>query len=598
MKNTVKKLNQLSLRSRLIIAVIVCILLPWISTYFVSNYITKDVLEERATNQANESLSLIEVNIKNILDDVMYASNYIQFDTGFNQIMKEHQAIDPSSSRASQEIALNYIEMSNRLSSITDVLAPSYFTILFSNDLFYTNYPLSEYYPLDFYDRPWFDKLKASNYYDTLWIGAHPTYISSEHESDPYLISVGKNLQQATQYDTYLIVSIKEKQFRSLLETYQQENNSEYFLTDQSGKVYSSVDESFIDQQLPYDVNQSNYQIVNRNGQDYFLVSYPVSYSNWRLVSLIPYQETIGNINRVTNTTILIQGALLLLFLIGLIALVRELTKPLTELNAVTKSVENGDLSRRAKLSGNNDIANLGYSFNEMLDTIEEMIDEVRLREQEKRTAELEMLQAQINPHFLFNVLNAIRLQIKLNGDKHSADLIHALSSLLRMTINRNNPFITLAEELDIIDHYTRLMNFRHQHEVELTYILEDETKKVEVPRFFLQPVIENAIIHGYNERNGSIVIYGVILDDNVLKLQITDDGIGMDEEELKKIKAKIFETEYDSMPKNHQSFNGIGIKNVYQRMKMIYGNQFSMELESEKNVGASYTFYLPIEKE
>ncbi|WP_163539701.1 sensor histidine kinase [Gracilibacillus sp. YIM 98692] len=598
MKKLFKKLKQLSLRSRLIIAVILCILLPWIITYFVSNYLTKDVLEERAVKQANESLRLIEVNLQNILDDVMYASNYIQFDTRFNQIMKQHQAINSESPQANQEIALNFIEMSNHLSSITDLLPPTYFTILFSNDLFYMNYPYSEFDPLKFYEEPWFEELKVSDFYQTLWIGAHPTYIPSDQDKDPYLISFGNNLKQTTKYDAYLIISIREKLIRSLLENYQQDTNSEYFLTDQDGEVYSSVDEAMITQTLPYDVNTNDYQIVKRNDEDYFLVSHPVSYSDWRLVSVVPYQDTIGNINTMTRTTIIIQGALLLLFLIGLIVLVREATKPLSELNTVTKSVEQGDLTRRAKLSGNHDIAKLGYSFNDMLDTVEEMIEQIRLREQEKRTAELEMLQAQINPHFLFNVLNAIRLQIKLQGDKNSAELIHALSSLLRMTINRNNPFISLEEELDIIEHYTRLMNFRHQHEVELMINIESDAKKVEVPRFFLQPVIENAVIHGYNEGKGSIVINGSILDRKLLKLQVTDDGIGMSEETLEKIREKIFQTESSSQTKNHQSFTGIGIQNVYQRMKMIYGDQFSMELDSEENIGTTYTFYLPIEKE
>ncbi|SHN22398.1 sensor histidine kinase [Gracilibacillus kekensis] len=595
MRQLILKLNQLTLRSRLIIAVIVCILLPWISTYFVSNYFTKDVLEERATRQAYESLSMIEVNLRSILDDVMYASNYIQFDTKFNQIMKQHQAIDPEAPQASQKIALNYIELSNQISSITDLLAPTYFTILFSNDLFYMNYSLSEFNPLELYQEPWFSELQNSNYYDTLWIGAHPNYISSDKESDPYLISVGKNLQQATQYDAFLIVSVQEKQIRSLLDNFQQDSNSEYFLTNQKGIIYSSVDESLISQNMPYDVHNNDYQIVEKKGKEYFLVSHPVSYSNWRLVSLVPYQETIGNINGITRTTILIQGALLVLFLIGLIVLVRELTKPLSELNAVTKSVEQGNLQRRAKTYGNNDIAKLGHSFNHMLDTLEEMILEIKEQEEDKRTAELEMLQAQINPHFLFNVLNAIRLQIKMNGDKESAQLIHALSSLLRMTINRNNAFIPLIEEVEIIENYMQLMNFRHQHEIELIINLKKGTKNVEVPRFFLQPLIENAVIYGYNNSQGTIVISSRIIEEGKMELQVSDDGEGIDDQVLQQLKNNIYNEKQKSTSQDSQSFNGIGIHNVYQRMKLIYGDTFDMEIYSSKGMGTNYRFYFPI---
>ncbi|WP_247106814.1 sensor histidine kinase [Halalkalibacter sp. APA_J-10(15)] len=592
-----KKLKQLSLRSRLMIAVIFCILFPWIITYFVSNYLTKDPLEELAVNQAIRSLSLIEMNLKHVLDEVMYTSNYIKFDSSFNQVMRQHQTIDPSSPQAQQEIVLNFIEISNHLSTITDIMSPTFLTILYNNDLYYMNYSLSEFHPLDFYKEPWFDELKSLSYYQTLWIGVHPTYIQSDQDSNPYLISFGNYLRQATRYDAYLIISVREKQIRSLLENHQQDLSSEFYLTDHHGKVYSSADETMITQTLPYDVNSKEYDIVERNGKNYFLVSHPVSYSDWRLVSLVPYQETIGNINSMTRITITTQGALLLLFLIGLIVLVRELTKPLIELYEVTKYVEQGDLSRRAKLSGDNDISKLGFSFNEMLDTVEDMVDQVRLREQEKRTAELEMLQAQINPHFLFNTLNAIRLQIKLNGDPKSAQLIHALSSLLRMTVNRNNPFIRIEEELEIIENYTKLMNFRHQHDIGLTIDIELNAREIEVPRFFLQPIVENAIIRGYNEKKGSIVIHASIVGHKVLKLELTDDGIGMSEETLLKLKDKIYHSQLSTQSKKQHSFNGIGIQNVYQRMKLIYGDQFIMELDSKENIGTSYTFYIPIEK-
>lgn len=587
----------MSLRNRLIISVILCILFPWISTYIVSNYFTKDVLEQRAANQSEDDLRMIELGINNILDDIMYTSNYIQFDSNLSQLLKSHELIKADSPTVKQEIALNYMHISNELSSITDLLMPLYITILFENDLFYTNYSLINFNPLEFKEKPWFEKLDSLSFYQTFWLGAHPTYIQSEKDSYPYLITVGRRIQKANSSDIYLIISLKEDEIKRLLSQYQSDKRAKFYLTNTAGEIYSSLNTNEIGEKLSYDVTSSDYQIVDYKGEKHLLVSYPVSYSNWRLVSLVPYKDTIGSINMVTRTTILIQGGFLALFLMGLIMLVREITKPIIRLNYITKSIKQGDLAARIQITGNNDVAELGHSFNHMLDTIEEMIEQIKMKEEAKRNAELDMLQAQINPHFLFNVLNAIRLKIKMEGDNSSSSLIYSLSALLRMTINRNNAFISLEEEISIVKHYVDLMNFRHQHDVELKIKVIDAASSIKVPRFFLQPVIENAIIHGNNNRNEVIEI-SAKQTNSYLILTITDNGKGMDKLTLERLQEKVYQSTRNDNVKNEQSFNGIGLQNVYQRMKLIYGIYFQMRIDSKEGEGTTVTFQIPVLKE
>ncbi|MFS0820141.1 sensor histidine kinase [Bacillus sp. 1P02SD] len=598
MKVLWKKLSQMSLRARLIISVILCILFPWVSTYIVSNYFTKDVLEQRAAKQSEDDLRMIELGIKNIFDDIMYTSNYIQFDSSMSQLLKSHELIEADSPTVKEKIALNYIHISNELSSITDLLMPLYITILFENDLFYTNYSLVNFNPLHFKEKPWFKKLDNLNFYQTFWLGAHPTYIQSEKDSYPNLITIGRRIQKANSSDIYLIISLKEDEIKRLLSKYQSDNRAKFYLTNTEGEVYSSLNTNEIGSKLPYDVMDSAYHIVDYDGEKHILVSYPVSYSNWRLVSLVPYKDTIGSINTVTKTTILIQGGFLALFLIGLIMLVREFTKPIIRLNDVTKAIKQGDLSARIQITGNNDVAQVSQSFNHMLDTIEEMIEKIKMKEEAKRSAELEMLQAQINPHFLFNVLNAIRLKIKMEGNNSSASLIYSLSALLRMTINRNNAFIPLEEELLTVKHYVELMNFRHQHEVELQIHIIEAASNINVPRFFLQPVIENAIIHGNNNSKEIIQIISNEQVNNYLKLTIIDNGKGMNDYTLKRLQEKVYQSTNIQSDKNNQSFNGIGLQNVYQRMKLIYGKDFHMNIDSIEGKGTTVTFEIPLRKE
>ncbi|MDR7075626.1 two-component system sensor histidine kinase YesM [Neobacillus niacini] len=593
-----KKVKQMSLRTRLIISVILCILFPWVGTYIVSNYFTKDVLEQRAATQSEDDLRMVELGIKNIFDDMMYTSNYIQFDTNMNQLLKSHKLIDANSPSVNQEVALNYSKISNELSGITDLLMPMYITILFNNDLFFTNYSQIDFNPLQFKEEPWFEKLDHLSFYQTYWLGAHPTYINSERNTYPHLITIGRKIQRANSFNSYLIISLKENEIKKLFSQIQSEKRAKFYLTNKSGEIYSSLNTDEVGTILPYDVTNADYQIVDYEDEKHLLVSYPVSYSNWRLVSLVPYNDTIGSINRVTGTTILIQGGFLVLFLLGLIMLVREFTKPIMRLNLVTKAIKQGDLSARIELSGSNDVAQLGHSFNHMLDTIEEMIEQIKIQEEAKRKAELDMLQAQINPHFLFNVLNAIRLKIKMEGDTGSASLIYSLSALLRMTINRNNAFIPLEEELTTVKHYVDLMNFRHRHDVELEIDVNEAASHFQVPRFFLQPVIENAIIHGHNNRKETIKIFANEQGNPFLEIIITDNGKGMDKLKLEQLKAKVFQANDSDYIKSNKSFNGIGVQNVYQRMKLIYGEAFQMRIDSIDGKGTTVTFQIPVHKE
>lgn len=587
----------MSLRTRLIISVIICILFPWAGTYIVSNYVTKDVLEQRAAKQSEDDLRMIELGIKNMLDDIMYTSNYIQFNTKMNQLLKSHALINPDSPNVKQEIALNYIDISNELTGITNLLMPLYITILYNNDLYYTNYSQIDFNPLQFKEKPWFEKLDHLSFYQTYWLGAHPTYIESESDTYPYLITIGRRIQRANSSNSYLIISLKENEIKKLFNQFQSEKRVKFYLTNADGEIYSSLNTEEVGTTLRYGVTNSDYQIVNYEKEKHLMVSYPVSYSNWRLVSLVPYKDTIGSINMVTRTTILIQGGFLVLFLIGLIMLVREFTKPITRLHHVTKAIKQGDLSARIYVSGSNDVAQLGHSFNHMLDTIEEMIEQIKIQEEAKRDAELEMLQAQINPHFLFNVLNAIRLKIKMDGNAGSASLIYSLSALLRMTINRNNAFIPLEEEVTIVKHYVDLMNFRHQHDVELDIDVSDSASNFQVPRFFLQPIIENAIIHGNINRKETIKIIASEQIDTYLKLIITDNGKGMDKLTLEGLRKKIFQPKGLDTVKSSKSFNGIGVHNVYQRMKLIYGAEFQLSIDSMEGEGTTVTFQIPVNK-
>ncbi|WP_261807895.1 sensor histidine kinase [Paenibacillus sp. N3.4] len=309
----------------------------------------------------------------------------------------------------------------------------------------------------------------------------------------------------------------------------------------------------------------------------------------------------MSTINSIFENVFTLQIISFVLFLGLLMVAIRTFTRPLVKLDKVASSVQKGELHLRSSIRGQDEIGRLGKSFDQMLDRISDMIIEVTRTQARKRKAELNMLQAQINPHFLFNVLNSIRMKVLGKGDRESAEMIASLSKLLRMTI-QDKGHIPLHDEVDIIMDYMKLMNMRQKEKVDIHIDIDADVFLERVPRFFLQPIIENALIHGLNQQAGTISL-SARAELNFIVISIADNGQGMDAATLEKLRSKmsvdseellLTETEMEK----HKGFSSIGISNVNERMKLAFGDAFRMQVESELGQGTKVTLLIPKQKE
>jgi two-component system sensor histidine kinase YesM len=286
-----------------------------------------------------------------------------------------------------------------------------------------------------------------------------------------------------------------------------------------------------------------------------------------------------------------------IVFLFIQIYLIGKFTGPLRQLGKVAKTVNRGNLDVRSNIQGADEIGMLGLSFDQMLESIKHKIMQITYEQTQKRKAELAMLQAQIRPHFLFNVLNSIRLRILLKGDSESAEIIGSLSKLLRMTFERDKGDITLIEEMRMSEDYVRLMNMRQgeDEKVNLNFVVEQITLSKRVPRFILQPLIENAIIHGFSGRGGSVNISTGVMNGGWC-LTVCDDGKGMEPEVLEKVRKSLEanESEIEEVPVSGNGFSSIGITNVYDRLRLTYGERFSMKIGSSPESGTCIRMSIP----
>ncbi|SYX84187.1 sensor histidine kinase [Paenibacillus alvei] len=591
------KIDRYSLRTKLVIAALMCFMIPLIVNYFLTTYVTKDIVLHKAVSSTQDTLILVDSNVSGIVEQMLSLSNIILMNNEINKhvtISKEQFARDNNSGQQ-----LEYMRLISNLDDLFAQNSDMYITVLGVNGFTYTNYSFSDFNPNLFNGKIVFKELDKLAAFSTAWIGLQDNYYGNfeAKQKSPKVLTIARTMKNSSGHSLgYVIVSVNESKIQRQLNSYSEQK---IMLMDDQGTILSQSDSLNIGQQFRYHDYAINENTLVYNNEKYIYVSEPVAGTKWFLLSLVPYSSAVGPNNQILVTSFIMQFLFFTGFCILLMILISAITNPITQLGKFVAKVNMGQLNIRSGIRGQHEVGQLGKSIDQMLDRIEMMIEQITLEQTQKRKAELEMLQAQINPHFMFNLLNSIRLNILIRGDEENAKLIGSLSSLLRMTINRDNEWISLRDEVETIQHYIRLMNFRHANQVQLIENIVVGSDHVLVPRFMIQPIIENAIIHGFHQYGGQIEIeaYSVQVDEeSSLLIKIHDNGVGMTPERLQELITKLENGQGEAAP-NKSGFSGIGVTNVYQRLKLIYGEKFMMRISSEVDVGTTITLQLPPSK-
>lgn len=595
-----------SLRGKLVMAALLCLLLPAGFTLIVGDYLTQRIVRDQVVDNENKSLELTEVYLSSLFDNMIRVSNGIMFDNDINVALKETwQRYKLGQSDPAQD-ALDAKNIGHILSSIASTMDTVYVTILTIDGRYFTNYQFDLYggfNPSSFLKMPWMKQVERLPAFEVGWIGLVDQYTADGKAAEPYLLTMARNLRLAYSRDSYayIIVSISEKQLGEIFK--HDIGRQETMLLDADGRILASRNRERLGQPFPFPAELSRADeplTVKYEGEQFLLSRHDLAYGGYRVVSLRPYKEAVRQLHSVSRLSFAVQIAATLVFLALFIYMLRQFTKPIVALGQAAISVERGELAVRSGVRGRDEIGRLGKQFDQMLERIEDMIGEIRAEQMQKRKAELAMLQAQINPHFLFNILNSIRLRILLKGDEENGALLASLSGLLRQTIRRDmEEFTSLHEELEVLRSYMELLNFRQQEKAELIIRAASDTLALQVPRFLLQPAIENAYIHGLRQEAGKIVVSAVRVggpDGDRLRLAVRDDGAGMPRETLDGLRAEL-RSQRGAAPQDAAGrLSGIGVSNVYERLQLIYGERFSLTLDSEEGQGTELVIELPAE--
>ncbi|GLX66829.1 sensor histidine kinase [Paenibacillus glycanilyticus] len=589
-----------SVRGKLSLVAVICILIPAVLTMLIYNSLTREAVEQQAKENANDSMQLVNGSINNLFQGMLNTANYLTVNSDMKSSFIKMFNADLDFNE--KFTATNRIMQ--QLETLTYIGEKSYITIILTNGETFTNYSKDEVDPLTFQQEPWFNNLKQLSGLQSYWVSTSPTIFPYDKVTSPYQISVARTLRfDSTRIYGYVIVTMLENKFSKILGSLT--GSQEVLLVDGDGKILSSPHKNQVNQTFHYSRQmterdpRAGSSIIKDEDTKLLLTTADLSFNDWHLVATEPYQDAIVNISSIFSRVFLFQIISFIAFLVLLLLLMRQLTKPLIKLGKVASSVQRGNLEVRSSIRGADEIGRLGFLFDQMLDRIKEMISEVSLTQARKRKAELAMLQAQINPHFLFNVLNSIRMKVMRGGDQDSAKMIASLSKLLRMTISRDEDAILLHEEIELLTHYVELMNLRQKEEVQLVVEVDVNCFDILVPRFILQPLVENALIHGLNQSAGIIRIVAQ-RSDYFLELSVEDDGIGIEKEALDRLRARLTATGMEPVQETERSrgpgLSGIGVTNVAERMRIMFGDAFRITVDSDR--GTRIMMHIPVREE
>ena len=326
---------------------------------------------------------------------------------------------------------------------------------------------------------------------------------------------------------------------------------------------------------------------LNYRGEKYLVTRTDMKTTGWTLVSMVPYKSVMAETMAISGVMILAVAITLIVTLLLLNRILTGVVKPLKKLEKYMVQVNPDNMDQRMEILTDDEIGHLSMKFNQMMDRIRNLKEQVIEEQEDKRKYELQALQAQINPHFLYNTLDSIIWMAETN-DSNIVAMTEALVKLFRISLNKGNEEISLERELEHVKNYLIIQSMRYADKFTYEISAEPGVERCRTIKLILQPIVENCIYHGIKKKRGTgkITIRAYRREQNLI-IEVSDDGCGMPEEICRKILSDEIESE-------DISGSGIGVKNVNERIQLRFGKKYGLSYSSEEGVGTTVTYVLP----
>ena len=590
-------INNIGLKQKLNITYIILIVIPIIIMTAVYYKISSDIIKKNAEDSC---LKIVKnnnnlINLK--LNKIVESSDAITLDNDLYDIVHDYKE-----SSASQLIALD--------KKINSILFK-----YFNNSDVYSSHIITSYYnfgsgeipiPKNYFYTSKLYKIAQESNGSLTWVPTYKftdVYNSNELEDMDieyrYLFSAVKiinnlnrdnirfdDLDENTE-KPLLIINFKPNLFKDIVESDIQYKESQYFIFSSMGDiVYSTNASDLATKKKPMWLeeiaeNKSGKIKKDIDGKKMIICYDTIESTGWVSAVVIPVDSILIELASMRYFILFLGIILIILASICASFISKSITKPIDKLLVAIKKMGEGKFSTKVQVNRNDEIGNLIKKFNEMDDKISTLIEENYISSIREKEAIIMSLNIQLNPHFLYNTLNIINWIAIENNEKEISKMIISLSSMLRYTAHNNEEISDFKKDLEWLKKYIYIMQNRFEDKFNVFYEIDEDVEFYKVPKLFLQPFVENSIIHGFSmiDSGGSLKITGR-LEGEMVYFSVEDNGRGMDNKRIK----EVMETNTDN----------IGIRNVNNRIKLIYGDRYGVTIQSEINRGTRITINLP----
>ena len=594
LKNFLNIFSFKKIRSKLIVAFLFLIILPIIFVNIFAYVLLQGMIKEKMNIHFKNTISQASLRVERIFEDMFTTTNILMMDQDVLEIL------DASLQEKNENLRSNFLTMNSKFIDIQlsalDAYVDSVIAIKDKDNYLYTTIARSpqdrckniealfneeEILPDNNYNR-WGQKvygipsllaLKKINY--VVLIKSYNDFVWGEKQGD-------------------IVLGIAENEFSQILQENEIFPGTRVYITNEYGVILSSVNKTQIGNKLKIYAHLENFKnsevtVTELKEQKCVIYSKKFKYSDYSIVQVVPNEVLLSEMMKIKLLMLCSGIIFILLFLSVSYMVIKNITDPIKKLSSASMEIACGNLEAKVAVKGKDEIAKLADNFNKMTIRLQTLLQKMNENEKAKRELELQMLYAQINPHFLFNTLNSIRWMAVTSKVYNISKIIVALAELLQSSIITQNEYISIEEEIKNVKNYIIIQKLRFISLFECEYNISQDISECKILKLILQPIVENSIIHGFEgiSYKGRISIAGYREGDKI-KLIVSDNGVGMSQEHLAKIMS-------GSEERNKGCFSGIGISNVNQRLILHVGSKYGLYIESGQGKGTTVEITLPI---